>query len=202
MIPTILSSAHCSTLDWFYSLPTLVVLRASSYYNGASLCCSQGLQHSPQCSICPAQHPYTLYLLHTPLVQPPGKKAQRCFLSRVRFLLHAPCTCYMVQNLQTIHSRVWSSWIFINLSIISYHFYQAISSTEVGMSSLFCSPSQSQLLEQCLARRSVLSRFSCVCATLWTAACQALRSMGFSRQKYWSELPCPSPEHRYDPGID
>ena len=34
------------------------------------------------------------------------------------------------------------------------------------------------------------------CPTLetpWTVACQALLSMGFSRQEYWSGLPFPSP---------
>ena len=30
-------------------------------------------------------------------------------------------------------------------------------------------------------------------ATLWAVAQQAPLSMGFSRQEYWSELPCPSP---------
>ena len=29
--------------------------------------------------------------------------------------------------------------------------------------------------------------------TLWTVAHQAPLSMGFSRQEYWSGLPCPSP---------
>ena len=29
--------------------------------------------------------------------------------------------------------------------------------------------------------------------TLWTATYQALLSTGFSRQEYWSGLPCPSP---------
>ena len=28
-------------------------------------------------------------------------------------------------------------------------------------------------------------------AALWTVACQAPLSMGFSRQEYWSGLPCP-----------
>ena len=28
-------------------------------------------------------------------------------------------------------------------------------------------------------------------ATLWTVACQAPLSMGFSRQEYWNGLPCP-----------
>ena len=49
----------------------------------------------------------------------------------------------------------------------------------------------------------VLSRFSNVqlCVTLWTIACQAPLSMRFSRQEYWSELPCPSPGDLPVPGI-
>ena len=40
----------------------------------------------------------------------------------------------------------------------------------------------------------VLSCFSCVrlYAILWTVAHQALLSLGFSRQEYWSGLPCPT----------
>ena len=37
--------------------------------------------------------------------------------------------------------------------------------------------------------------------TPWTVACQAPLSMGFSRQKYWSGLPFPSPGDLPDPGI-
>ena len=37
---------------------------------------------------------------------------------------------------------------------------------------------------------------------LWTVACQAPLSMGFSRQEYWSRLPCPPPEDLPDPGIE
>ena len=39
-------------------------------------------------------------------------------------------------------------------------------------------------------------------ATSWTAAHQAPLSMGFSRQEYWSELPCPSPGDLPNPGIE
>ena len=39
-------------------------------------------------------------------------------------------------------------------------------------------------------------------ATLWTVACQAPLSMGFSRQEYWSVLPCPPPGDLPDPGIE
>ena len=38
-------------------------------------------------------------------------------------------------------------------------------------------------------------------ATLWTVACQAPLSMGFSRQEYWNGLPFPSPGDLPDPGI-
>ena len=36
----------------------------------------------------------------------------------------------------------------------------------------------------------------------WTVACQAPRSMGFSRQEYWSGLPFPSPGDLPNPGIE
>ena len=39
-------------------------------------------------------------------------------------------------------------------------------------------------------------------ATPWTMAYQALLSMGFSRQEYWSGLPFPSPRDLPDPGVD
>ena len=49
----------------------------------------------------------------------------------------------------------------------------------------------------------VLSCFSRIwlSATPWTVARQAPLSMGFSRQEYWSGLPCPPPGDLPDPGI-
>ena len=38
-------------------------------------------------------------------------------------------------------------------------------------------------------------------AILWTEACQAPLSIGFSREEYWSELPCPPPGDLSNPGI-
>ena len=38
--------------------------------------------------------------------------------------------------------------------------------------------------------------------TLWTAARQALLSMGFSRQEYWNGFSCPPPGDLPDPGIE
>ena len=48
------------------------------------------------------------------------------------------------------------------------------------------------------------SRFSRVqlVAALWTVAQQAPPSMGFSRQEYWSGLPCPPPGDLPNPGIE
>ena len=50
----------------------------------------------------------------------------------------------------------------------------------------------------------MLSRFSCIwlCANLWTVAHQALPSMRFSRQKYWSGLPFPFPGDLPNPRIN
>ena len=39
-------------------------------------------------------------------------------------------------------------------------------------------------------------------ATLWTVACQAPLSMGFSRQAYCSGLPCPPLGDLPDPGVE
>ena len=38
--------------------------------------------------------------------------------------------------------------------------------------------------------------------TLWTETHQAPLSMGFSRQEYWTGLPCPPPGDLSDPGIE
>ena len=38
--------------------------------------------------------------------------------------------------------------------------------------------------------------------TPWIVVYQALLSMGFSKQEYWSGLPFPSPGYLLDPGIE
>ena len=54
------------------------------------------------------------------------------------------------------------------------------------------------------ARTCVLNHFSWVqlFVTLWTVAHQAPLSMGFSRQEYWSGLPCPPTADLPNPGIE
>ena len=53
-------------------------------------------------------------------------------------------------------------------------------------------------------RVCMLNHFSCVkfFVTVWTVACQVPLSMGFSRQGYWSRLPCPLPGDLPDSGIE
>ena len=50
----------------------------------------------------------------------------------------------------------------------------------------------------------LLSHFSRVqlFLTLWTVTSQAPLSMGFSRQEYWSGMPCPPPEDLPNPTIE
>ena len=50
----------------------------------------------------------------------------------------------------------------------------------------------------CLEHVCVLQLF----AAPWTVAHQAPLSMGFSRQEYWSGLPCPPSGDFPDPGIE
>ena len=70
------------------------------------------------------------------------------------------------------------------------------------------SPSPNHLLQVPLLCRPtcvcMLSHFSRVqfFATPWTVAHQAPLFMGFSRQEYWSGLPCPPPGDLPDPGIE
>ena len=58
----------------------------------------------------------------------------------------------------------------------------------------------------CVCERERKREISCfnhllVFVTLWTVARQSPLSLGFSRQEYWSGLPCPPPEDLSDPGI-
>ena len=66
------------------------------------------------------------------------------------------------------------------------------SSTHVGVEEMI---KGTALVWHLLGSACVLSCFSCVqlFTTPWTAARQVPLSMGFSKQEYWSGLPCPSP---------
>ena len=54
-------------------------------------------------------------------------------------------------------------------------------------------------LKVCVRAKWLQSQFF---VTLWTVAHQAPLSMGFSRQEFWSELPCPPPGELLNPGTE
>ena len=56
---------------------------------------------------------------------------------------------------------------------------------------ILVSQDQRQNLLHCVCMLSCFSSVGLI-ATLWTVACQAPLSIGFSRQEYWSGLPLPS----------
>ena len=60
------------------------------------------------------------------------------------------------------------------------------------------------ILQKNSFKKKQVKSLSCVqlFATPWTVAYQAPPSMGFSRQKYWSGLPFPSPGDLPDPRIE
>ena len=75
--------------------------------------------------------------------------------------------------------RIWHDW-----------------TTELNWTVLLC------ITKLCCVTLCMLSCFSHVrfFATPWSVACQTPLSMGFSRQKYWSALPCPPPGNLPDKG--
>ena len=62
-------------------------------------------------------------------------------------------------------------------------------------------PSAFEFSDICVCVLSCFSRVWLI-VTLWTVARQAPLSVGFSRQEYWSGLPCPPPRDLPDPGME
>ena len=69
---------------------------------------------------------------------------------------------------------------------------------------LLCLFLNSRILVPSVKAACLISLFSPVrlFATPWTLAHQAPLSMGFSRQEYWSGLPCPPPGDLPNPGVE
>ena len=80
-----------------------------------------------------------------------------------------------------------------------FFFFLAVVNTLESHKIFFLMHLQNGLNELCM-----LSRFSRVrlFVTPWTVVRQAPLSMSFSRQEYWSGLPCPPPGDPPDPGIE
>ena len=74
--------------------------------------------------------------------------------------------------------------VFDNLLCLNYYYAIAYAHTHACV--------RAQSLQSCLT----------LCDPMDSKALQAPLSMGFSRQEYWSRLPCPSPGDVPDPGIE
>ena len=65
-----------------------------------------------------------------------------------------------------------------------------------------CPPTRRQALCVCVCVCTRMCAQSCLSVTPWTVALQAPLSMGFSGREHCSGLPCPSPGHLLDSGIE
>ena len=81
----------------------------------------------------------------------------------------------------------FNSWVLVSVNVNLISFFHLFYIPNIHIE---CVPA-------CL-RASVV----CHSATLWTVALQAPLSTGFSRQEYWSGLPCPPPGDLPDSGIE
>ena len=105
----------------------------------------------------------------------------------------------------TAENVVWYTQLFKNLPqfvvIHTVKGFSVVNEAEVGVflefPCFFYDPMDIGNLISGSLLLLLLSRFSHVqlCATPQTAAHQALRPLGFSRQEHWSGLPFPSPMH-------
>ena len=107
---------------------------------------------------------------------PPGSSVHGIFLARI-------LECIAIPFSRGIFQTQGSNLSLLNCRKILYH----LSTKEAPLFMLLL----------------LLSRFSHVrlCVTLWTEVHQAPLSMQFSRQEYWSRLPCPPPGDLLNPRI-
>ena len=103
------------------------------------------------------------------------------------------CSCVEVWTFFAIAllwdwNESWSCAVYMYLFFFKFFYYLVCN---VTLNSVLC------------AVRGCVSCFSCVWlfVTLWTVACQAPLSMGFSRQEYCPLLPLPPPGDLPHPGI-
>ena len=104
------------------------------------------------------------------------------------------CTICRQVGVAGLHKTVFGGCevyqVFTYQAILSFDLKKAFKNTK---SMIVCQPLL--LLLSCFSRVRL-------CVTPQMAAHQAPPSLGFSRQEYWSGLPCPPPGDLPDPGIE
>ena len=114
-----------------------------------------------------------------------------CVLSRRSLRLSSFITSFFIGLISSYFHHSFNSLIHSSASVILLLFPSSVFYISVIVFISVCS------------LVLLLSCFSCVWLfeTPWTVAHQAPLFMEFSRQEYWSGLPCPSPGDLPDPGI-
>ena len=99
-------------------------------------------------------------------------------------------------------SCVWNIWVGVDSRLKKVRGPASEKGIGEYLYNVFLSFSPSFLLSHLLGGGGGLVAKSCpTLVTPWTIACQAPLFLGFSRQEYWSGLPCPPSGHLPDPGI-
>ena len=118
--------------------------------------------------------------------------------------------CYPLQRIFLLTCEYWICYIcFTILNAYAVLVQKTKREDQKLKKALFSEPEAEVVsstvvdLCSCCQVPKLLSHFSYVwlLVTLWTIACQASLSTGFSRQEYCSGLPCPPPGDLPDPGI-
>ena len=122
------------------------------------------------------------------------------FSNGLHLLTHSFCFLSHQHNINPTSWNLW--WVLSDLGLIKLNLSSRFSisrSSKITLTSPIHPFASVRYVSACM-----LSHFSHVWlfVTLWTAACQAPLSMGFSRQEYWSGLPCPPPGYLPNPGIE
>ena len=108
------------------------------------------------------------------------KKVERC---RVKSWLYDYYCCCCCSYFQICGTFLWNSnlrkWILFALN------KTVISNPCLGFQY------DPQMFSACMHTQSL--QYAWLCATPWTVVRQVPLSMGFSRQEFWSGLPCPLP---------
>ena len=108
---------------------------------------------------------------------------------KLLFTVYIQMIIYYFTQKQESYGRYYITAIYLQ-----WHFFVVSAHSEIlGVMTLICD------FAACVHSHLSYVRLF---VTLWTAACQASLSMGFSRQEYWSGLPCPPPGDLPDPGIE
>ena len=127
---------------------------------------------------------------------------------------------YPIYNAQVINFKKMCFWLFIRINKIKsvhgtslvVHWVRLCASTAGGTGPI---PGWGIKMQHVLSKKKkkiasirqvppggLVTKLCPTLATLWTVACQAPQSMGFSRQEYWSGLPFPSPGDLPHPGVE